>query len=318
MPAPDSGTPSTEAIISTGSNCTIMVPTKTRGPLKGCRVDTNIRKIQAFCVAARLGSISAAARELGSAQSTLSRSISSLEDDWGIRLFERKGPELRLTTDGKRLLEESLELCESFSRLERRVHGVRGLDDGVLGIAAPASVVSMRLPGPLGRFVSDHPGVEVKIAECTYGEASRLLLEGLVDLAFIPSEPEGRDFVSTVYDKDEIVIVAPCGHFKTDSKTISVNDLINERFIADTETAPLLQRELTKLQIHCETSDITAILAMVEAGLGVSLLPSLALERAGFDLDVRHLEHPAFRSIYLVRRRTVDLSIAARAFLEYL
>ena len=97
-----------------------------------------------------------------------------------------------------------------------------------------------------------------------------------------------------------------------------MNDLINERFIADTETAPLLQRELTKLQIHCETSDITAILAMVEAGLGVSLLPSLALERAGFDLDVRHLEHPAFRSIYLVRRRTVDLSIAARAFLEYL
>ena len=84
-------------------------------------MDTNIRKIQAFCVAARLGSISAAARELGSAQSTLSRSISSLEDDWGIRLFERKGPELRLTTDGKRLLEESLELCESFSRLERRV-----------------------------------------------------------------------------------------------------------------------------------------------------------------------------------------------------
>ena len=121
-----------------------------------------------------------------------------------------------------------------------------------------------------------------------------------------------------MYDRDEIVIVAPHGHFKTDNSTISVNDLINERFIADTETAPLLQRELTKLQIHCETSDITAILAMVEAGLGVSLLPSLALERAGFNLDVRHLEHPAFRSIYLVRRRTVDLSLATRAFLDYL
>ena len=89
MPAPDSEAPSTEAIVSALSTCTIMVPTKNRGALKGWRVDTNIRKIQAFCVAARLGSISAAARELGSAQSTLSRSISSLEDDWAYRNMKK-------------------------------------------------------------------------------------------------------------------------------------------------------------------------------------------------------------------------------------
>ena len=57
---------------------------------------------------------------------------------------------------------------------------------------------------------------------------------------------------------------------------------------------------------------------MVEAGLGVSLLPSLALERTGFSLDVRHLATPAHRELYLVRRRTADLSLAAQAFLGYL
>ena len=121
-------------------------------------MDPNIRKIQAFCAAARLGSISAAARELGSAQSTVSRAIASLEGDWGVRLFERKGPELRITSDGRGLLEDARGLCAAFSKLERRVDGMRGLESGSLGIAAPTSIVAMRLPGPLGRRPPRHRG----------------------------------------------------------------------------------------------------------------------------------------------------------------
>ena len=90
------------------------------------------------------------------------------------------------------------------------------------------------------------------------------------------------------------------------------------RFIADTETAPLVQRKLQGPCIRCQTSNIAAILAMVEAGLGVSLLPSLAIERADYDVDVRHLANPAYRTLYLVRRRLTDMGLAARAFLDYL
>lgn len=107
----------------------------------------------------------------------------------------------------------------------------------------------------------------------------RLLLGGAVELAFIPNRLEDQGFISSVYDKDEIVVVAPPGHFAPEPASIPVETLLGERFIADTETAPLLQRELKAPRINCETSNITAILAMVEAGLGVSLLPSLALER---------------------------------------
>ena len=281
-------------------------------------MDTNIRKIEAFVAAARAGSITSAARELGLAQSTASRAVSSLEDDWGVRLFDRCGPELRITAEGRRLLSDAEGVCDAYGRLGRHVAGLRALDDGSLGIAAPTSIVAMRLPGPLGRFAADHPGVDVNIVECTYGEAERHLFDGTVDLAFIPNAPTGEEFVSTLYDKDEIVVVAPRGHFSPEPAAVSIESLLNERFIADTETAPLLQRELTNLRIHCETSDITAILAMVEAGLGVSLLPGLALERTGFDVDVRPLAQPAHRSLYLVRRPEAELSLAARAFLSYL
>ena len=281
-------------------------------------MDSSVQKVRAFEAAARLGSMSRAAEELGVAQSTLSRSVASLEQSWGVRLFDRRGPMLSLTRDGERLLPDARALCEASAALCRRVSRMSALEDGCVSMAAPSSVVAMRLPGPLGRFSADHPGVEVNINECTYGEAERLLLGGAVELAFIPNRLEDQGFISSVYDKDEIVVVAPRGHFSAREGAVALDDLLDERFIADTETAPLLQRELTNLRIHCETSDITAILAMVEAGLGVSLLPSLALERTGFDLDVRHLEQPAYRTLSLVRRRTADLSLAARAFLEYL
>ena len=278
----------------------------------------SVSKIRAFVVTARLGTVSRAAEELGVAQSTLSRAIASLEREWGVRLFDRHGPALALSVDGERLLADARSACEAYDALDRRVLGMRALEDGRVSMAAPSSVVSMRLPGPLGRFSAEHPGVEVSINECTYGEAERLLVNGTVELAFIPNKLEDQGYISTVYDKDEIVVVAPRGHFAPEPAEIAVEQLLGERFIADTETAPLLQRELKGPCIHCETSNITAILAMVEAGLGVSLLPSLALERTGFELDVRHLRRPTHRVLYLVRRRTADLSLAAQAFLGYL
>ena len=277
-----------------------------------------VRQLNTLIRAAQFQSFSKAAESLGYSQSAVTVQIKALEEELGVRLFDRHGPALALSVDGARLLGEARAACDAYDALDRRVMGLRSLTDGCVSMAAPSSVVAMRLPGPLGRFSAEHPGVEVSINECTYGEAERLLLNGAVELAFIPNKLEDQGFISSVYDKDEIVVVAPRGHFAPEPADIAVEQLLGERFIADTETAPLLQRELKGPCIHCETSNITAILAMVEARLGVSLLPSLALERTGFELDVRHLRKPTHRVLYLVRRREVDLSLAARAFLAYL
>ena len=150
-------------------------------------MDSSVQKVRAFEAAARLGSMSRAAEELGVAQSTLSRSVASLEQSWGVRLFDRHGPMLSLTRDGERLLPDARTLCEASAALCRCVLRMSALEDGCVSMAAPSSVVAMRLPGPLGRFSADHPGIEVNINECTYGEAERLLLGGAVELAFIPN-----------------------------------------------------------------------------------------------------------------------------------
>lgn len=281
-------------------------------------MESSVHKIQAFVEAARLGSLTRAAEELGCTQSTVSRMISNLETDWDVRLFTRSGPGVVPTPEGERLLADARAVCEAYGRLQRRASALRDLGSGAVRVAAPSSVVARRLPGPLGRFVAEHPGIEVSVVESTYADAERLLRSGEADVAFVAARIADEEFESTPFDRDEIVVVAPRGHFPDEPREVALASLLGERLVADSETAPLLQRELSCPSIRCVTSDITAILALVEAGLGVSLLPSLALGRQGFDVDVRHLEKPAWRTLYLAHRRRGELSAAALEFLAYL
>ena len=281
-------------------------------------MDSSVQKVRAFEAAARLGSMSRAAEELGVAQSTLSRSVASLEQSWGVRLFDRHGPMLSLTRDGERLLPDARALCEASAALCRRVSRMSALEDGCVSMAAPSSVVAMRLPGPLGRFSADHPGVEVNINECTYGEAERLLLGGAVELAFIPNRLEDQGFISSVYDKDEIVVVAPLGHFAPEPASIPVETLLGERFIADTETAPLLQRELKAPCINCETSNITAILAMVEAGLGISIMPRMLLRNCTAAVKIYPIEPEEDRVVGLAVQRPTAMAPAVEQMFHHI
>ncbi len=164
--------------------------------------------------------------------------------------------------------------------------------------------------------MSAHPGVRVDIMETTYGKAASLMEKEQVDLAFVPHRMQGEGLECSLFERDEIVIVTPPGHFSA-SGPVSIESLIDV-FVADTETAPLLQRELHHSNIRCVTSNTAAILAMVEAGLGISLLPSLALEGSNSELDVRHLETPGWRSMFLVHHSKDEMGVAARAFLEML
>ena len=268
-------------------------------------MEGNIRKFRAFVTSARLGSFTRAAEELGCTQSSVSRMVASLEADLQLRLFLRRGTSLVLTSDGEAVLEDAERLCRSHDDLMRHVESLRGLSSGTVTIAAPSSIVALRLARPLGEFVRRHPGVQVNIIESTYGEAQNLMERDEVDLAFVPHHMRAEGLECTMFERDELVIVAPRGHF-TQPGAIPVESLIDEMF------------ELHLSDVRFVTSNTTAILALVEAGLGISLLPSLALEGGDTRLDVRHLQTPAWRSMYLVHHRPADLSAAARAFLEVL
>lgn len=277
----------------------------------------NIRKFQAFVVTADTGSFTKAASVLGCSQSSTSRMVQSLEDRWGIRLLER-GSAVSLTKEGGAVLPDIRSLCDGYARLSAHVDSLKGIESGLVSIAAPASIAAYRLPAILKRFVSEYVGVEVHITECTYVEAERLVRQGEVDFGFIPGRLDPIAFISTPFERDEILVVAPRGHFPPDRDRISLDEIAHERFVADTETAPLFQEKMANTMISCTTPDITVILALIEAGLGISLLPSLAVCGSDFDIETRHLESPTYRSMQVVHLRDRRLSLAASAFLRCL
>ena len=135
--------------------------------------------------------------------------VASLEADWQLRLFHRRGTALVLTSDGEAVLEDADRLCRSYDDLFRHVESLRGLSGGSIAIAAPSSIVALRLAKPLGAFVRSHPGVQVNIIESTYGEAQSLMEKDAVDFAFVPHHMQTEGLECTLFERDELVIVAP-------------------------------------------------------------------------------------------------------------
>ncbi len=158
---------------------------------------------------------------------------------------------------------------------------------GNLVIAAPSSFLSRALPGHLKKYMTDHPNIKVEVIECTYGEALRLISKGKVDISFTMTRATEQGFTSTLFDHDEVIVVSQKGHYEKNLETIPVKRLIEEPFIVDIETAPLLQKQLKNARMTFASSDSFTIMSMVESGLGVSLLPLEATKGTNFDMSRR-------------------------------
>lgn len=277
----------------------------------------NINKYRAFLEAARRGSFTKAASALSCSQSGVSHMISDLERLWDVSLFERGGGSVVLTRRGEELLPLVEGLCRSYDRLHLKLgESCESLPS--VRIAATSSIAAYRLPRPLGSFVAENPQLRVDLRLGTYAEVERLVLEDEVDLGFLPNVAGREDLLARPFERDEIVAVLPVRHRLASRARVGIEELADEEFVADAETVPLLQADLRHLRVRFETADVTVILSMVESGLGVSLLPSLALERCPLDVLVRHLANPAYRTTYVACRRDAALSPCASALFALL
>ena len=213
-------------------------------------------------------------------------------------------------------------LCEEFVRLQRRVDEMRGLMRGKICIGTFSSVATHVLPPVIARFRADHPDVDYELLMGDYSEIEQWVAEGRCDLGFIPREPRENGMTSRSLVRDELMAVVPADSLLATAEVVSLVDLANEQFIllergTDDEITPLFRRAGLTVCSKLSTWDDYAIMAMVEDGLGVSILPALILRRCQFDVAVRPLEGHPHRQINAIYR-TADVSLAAARFLEYL
>jgi len=285
-------------------------------------MDMNIQKYLAFLKTVEYGSITKAAEILSYSQSGISRMIQDIEKEWGLSLLERSRGGVRLTSDGMKLLPYIQSLCTEYEALQKQVQELKGMESGLIRIGTFSSAATHWLPNIIREFQKDYPNIEYELLLGDYTEIETWIQEGRVDCGFLrlPTLPE---FDTIFLEQDDFLVILPENHPLTKKEKIFLSDLGKEPFLLlekdkNTEISDFFRKHDFSPNVHFTLWDDYAILAMVESGMGISLLPRLILKRIPYRVAVRELDVPAYRDIALVLRNQKTAPLAVKRFLEYL
>ena len=295
-----------------------------------------LRDLVAFREVARHASFSQAAARLGYVQSTISTQIQSLERDLGAPLFDRLGRSVSLTDAGRALLPHAERMLELASSAEAAVAHAMARDGDLVGsisVSAPESLLTYRLPAVLSRFRTLAPGVTIDLKPTPIGRfrgaTRRLLASGLMDVAFVLDTPlRISGFCAEQLLREDISVIAPPGHRLAALDRAGPDDLDGEVLLfpeaPDTGCAYRGQFERQLADRHVtprdalEFASIETVKQCVVAGMGVSALPSVAVEA---DVAAGNLVRLAWREAFEVYTQVVwnerrSLTPAMSAFID--
>ncbi|OXM84124.1 LysR family transcriptional regulator [Paenibacillus rigui] len=287
-----------------------------------------LRQLQYFVKVARKEHVTQAAEELHVAQSAVSRQIHQLEEELGVPLFVQKGRNLQLTSVGKLFLGRAEAI---LTELERAVMEVREFLDpeaGEIRIGFPHSLGIYLLPTVVAGFRQTHPNVKFRLRQGTYNSLIRDVVNGELDLAFISPFPERHEHVTgELLLQEELYAIVPEGHVLAEYQTIRLEQLKDDSFVMFSEEYSLRNIVLEACakagfvpRIGFEGEETDTIRGLVAAGVGVSLLPEMALTEISQlqPAKVRVIDPLVTRSIGLIQRKGEKLPLVAEVFHSFL
>lgn len=279
-------------------------------------------RLTVFRAVATLGSFTAAAKSLRYTQSAVSRQIAALEDDVAVALFDREARGVRLTEEGRCLLEHAEAVLDRLAAARRDLAALRDLDGGRLRIGAFATAEAALVPHAMVAFQRDFSNVELSLSDGLTATNVARLRAGELDVAVL-NVPKGQSLdVPTRHLLDDPPFVAlPAGHRLAGRKTVRLTELADESWIAgataveDTLIGACL-RSGFRPTVRYVVQEWTAKQGLVAAGLGITLVPGLLAGAVRPDIVLTRL-----RSDEMTARAVVvalaDRVVATR-FLPYL
>jgi DNA-binding transcriptional LysR family regulator len=258
-----------------------------------------LRQVETFHAVATERSFSRAAAKLGYVQSSVSAQVSALERELGVPLFDRLGRRIALTDAGEVMFAHSGDLLALAERTREAVvdAGVgSGEVTGSLTVSSPETLLTYRLPKLLALFHERHPKVRLSVRPSAIGRlvgsARKAVEEGRVDVAFVLDEPPGdrgrpADLAVETLIAEEVTVIAPTSHALASAPTVLPQGLRGETVLLP--EAPesgcayrgQFERQLASAGVvppeTMEFQSIEAVKQCVAAGMGVSVLPSVAV-----------------------------------------
>lgn len=286
-------------------------------------MDLNLRDIRALVAVADAGSFTRAAERLHLSQPALTVQIRRLEEVVGARLFDRNSRNVALTPTGRELLPI---LRKSLQDMENVLRDARALGEGQSGtirIACLPTFAASALPELVIDLKREVPRVRFEVRDVVASTVNALVRNEEADIGLTGGDVLDPMLEVLCTGADRLVAVCPGDHSLARKRRIGLRDLAKASLVL---TAPgtsvravvdaALSESREPLDIACEPTYMMTAVAMVRAGLGVTILPETARElRAEPGLVAKEIDHPAFlRSIAIVKKRGRTLPAIAERF----
>src|SRR3954451_113709 len=261
----------------------------------------DVKRLRVLREVAARGSFSGAAEALSYTQSAISQQIAALEREAGTMLVERSARGVRLTEAGRALVGHADAILARLDAAERELESIAGLRGGRLRMVAFLSAAASLMPLAIAEFRRRHPAVEISLEPREPDEGIDCLKAGECDVAlglescFRPVEDPAIE--KTTLLEDPMFLVLPAWHPLARKPDLRLEDLADEAWLqGDTSTCPdtmILLRAATAAgfepRIAFQSNDYTAIQGFIAAGVGVGLIPDLALNSVRDDIVIRDL-----------------------------
>ncbi|MCW1820200.1 LysR family transcriptional regulator [Mycolicibacterium conceptionense] len=271
-------------------------------------------QLRSFLAVVDQGGFTTAAQQLNLTQPAVSRAVAGLEKELGLLLLRRHRDGVTLTAAGERAAEHARHAVSHLELMRTEVAALAGQLTGTLRVASLPFATGTMLAPRLRAFSDEYPGVTVHLIEGSEPEIRDWLERGAADVGVVSLPAPGLE--AAELGVDEMVAVLPAGHRLAGLDAVSYAELAAEPFIRSTGGCaavftPVAAQVGVELGADFEAHEMTAVINLVRAGLGVSILPSPSGPHPG--IVARPLIPRTTRTLALAIGRSAGP--AARAFL---
>ena len=284
-----------------------------------------LHQLRYACAVADTGSFSRAAERCQVAQPSLSQQILKLEEDLGAKLFDRLGRSIRLTEAGRAFLPHARSVLQHLDEARSSVTAQHLDVRGSVTIGVIPTIAPYLMPGYTAGFAAEFPEAKLRIIE----ETTPVLVKGLrdlsMDLAILALPLRHKDLELVPLRTEPVFPVLPKAHPRAKAESLQLKDLRGEPFVMlrddhcfrDLSVAACTSARITP-NIAFESGQFSSVLAMVGAGVGISLVPEMAVDPSADCCYVRLTDASARRTVVLATLRGRSFNRVQRALGQWI
>ena len=287
----------------------------------------NFNQLRIFYSVAKNKSVTLAAKELLLTQPAVSIQIHLLEENYGVKFFNRSGKGIKITEEGELILSYAEKIFNLSDEADEALRQITALERGKLKIGSSMTIGAYYLPQLFEIFKLQYPNIGIQMDTGNSHEVIKRILSFQNDLGFIGADYSDKNLVVIPFITERLVLITPPDHELIYKKVISFKDLSGQKMIMREKgsgTRELIENELVNRKVSTETvmelGSNEAIKQAVEAGLGVSIISSNVVKLEDKQGRIKILRFSKNRDIirrfYIIYHKDKYLSDLLKTFLR--